>query len=109
MTLVVRGTNRRRQSAIRVGGPNFLPSLAYKPTAIKRQGIKRQSDRRLPPPRPLTDRHLAFAALLDETPRGQTELGRKVGVNASQATSALHVLATRGLADFSPGVGWTRP
>jgi DprA winged helix domain len=107
MTLVVRGRNRRRGSAISARHGCFYPVLVYKRTPIVHQGIKRVGERKRVQP-PLTERHQAVLALLDATPRGPTELGRRAGVTTSQVTSALHVLQARDLAQWAPGRGWWR-
>ncbi|MGD0386398.1 MAG: hypothetical protein ABSB73_09715 [Solirubrobacteraceae bacterium] len=99
MTLIVRGSNRRKGSAIGKRADGFVPVLVYRPVRVTRQGIKRQAEQARPAPRPLSDRQLALLALLDDQPRGPTWLGRKVGCTCSQAESGLHVLAAR---------GWTR-
>jgi hypothetical protein len=111
MTIRPRGSKRRKgRGAVRTRADEFVPPLVYRPVPVKRQGIVRKGvGRASPAPRPLSDRQLALAALLDERPRGATELGRAVGISCSQAASALHVLANRGLADWSPGKGWTSP
>ena len=74
----------------------------------KHVGIERLPDRKPPPEKPLTDRHLAILSMVDEEPIAQREIADALHLNPQTVNSGLYALARRGLVERVPYKGWVK-